>query len=300
VTSKVSVIVLNWNGYDDTAACLCSLRQIRYENLEVVVVDNGSTDDSASRLRGEFAEVKFIETGKNLGFAGGCNVGIRHAFAEGADFVWLLNNDTTVDSGALQAMADKANSDSRIGAVGSAIYSMDEPELMQSWGGGRVNFWLGRSGHFLEPVPDSKIDFITGASMLMRRQAVDDIGLLDEEFFMYWEDTDYCFRLRQSKWRIAVAGESKIRHKQCSSVGKGSVRQDAYFNASAARFFDRHARLPMLSLWMGVATRIAKRVLMGDWERIRAVWDGARRREVAGSNGRSRPATSLEVNKWRP
>ena len=280
MTPRVSVILLNWNGYHETAACLSSLRHLRYGNYEVTVVDNGSTNDSASRLRDNHPWVRLIETGRNLGFAGGCNVGIGYALAHGADFVWLLNNDTVVDGHALQAMVETAQSDPLIGAVGSAIYSMDEPASIQAWGGGYVNFWLGRSRHFLKQVPDHSIEFITGASLLISRAAIESIGLLDEEFFMYWEDADFCFRLRHAKWRLAVAGQSKVWHKSSASVGNKSARMDAYFNASAACFFQKHAPMPTFSTWVGGLLRLTKRAIRGDWERTRAVWAGITQRST--------------------
>jgi GT2 family glycosyltransferase len=270
--SRVYIIVLNWNGFADTSACLSSLRHLHYSDYEVIVVDNGSTDDSVSQLRNEFSWITLIETGKNLGFAAGCNAGIRYALAHGGDFVWLLNNDTKVDSEALQALADIARRDSRIGAVGSAIYCMNEPERIQAWGGGYVNFWLGRSRHFLKPISNDQIEFITGASMLISRQAIESIGLLDDGFFMYWEDADYCFRLRRKNWKLAVDAQSKIWHKSSSSVGAKSARMDSYFNASALRFFKKHAPVPTYSIWVGGLLRLAKRLILGDWERTRAVW----------------------------
>lgn len=272
---KVHIILLNWNNYKDTAACLNSLQGLRYDNGEVVIVDNASTDDSVSRLRSEFPRVKIVANPHNLGFSGGCNAGIRYAVGHSTDFVWLLNNDTIVDPDALQALVDLAQTDRRIGAVGSAISYMDAPQHLQSWGGGYVNFWLGRSRHFLAPVSDDRIEFITGASMLIPKEALENIGLLDEEFFMYWEDADYCFRLRKANWRLAVAGRSKLRHEQFGSVGKGSARLDSYFNASAVRFFRKHSPFPWISIWVGVATRLVKRVLTGDRERVAAILRGA-------------------------
>jgi GT2 family glycosyltransferase len=274
--ANVHIIILNWNGFADTAVCLSSLRQLHYDHYKVTVVDNGSTDDSVSRLRNEFSWITLIETGKNLGFAAGCNVGIRHALAEGANFVWLLNNDTKVDPTALQALIETANTDPLIGAVGSAIYCMDRPERIQAWGGGYVSFWRGRSRHFQTPVSDQRVEFITGASLLISRQALESVGLLDEKFFMYWEDADFCFRLRRANWRIAVARGSKIWHKQSASVGEKSARLDAYFNASAARFFSRHAPVSWFSLWVGALGSIAKRMFRGDWKRSRAIWNGAK------------------------
>ena len=273
--SKVHIVVLNWNGWSDTSACLSSLQQLHYGNYRVIVVDNGSTDDSVERIRKGFPWADLIETGKNLGFAGGCNAGIRQGLAQGADFIWLLNNDTVVDPGALQALVNKAKTDPRIGAVGSAIYCMEDREHLQCWGGGYISFLLGKGWHYLEPVQDEKLQFITGASLLLPRGAIKEIGVLDEGFFMYWEDGDYCFRLRRAGWRLAVAGNSNVWHRGSAFVGSKSAKIDTYFNASAARFFQKHAWAPGVPLWTGVALRLAKRAVLGDWERVRAVWAGA-------------------------
>lgn len=277
--STVGIVVLNWNGWRDTVECLASLEKLTYRNFRVIVVDNGSTDDSVSKIRDLFPAATVIETEKNLGFAGGCNVGIRHVLENGAAYVWLLNNDTTVDAEALGAMVEMADGDVKLGAVGSAIYSKAEADRLLAWGGGYINFWLGRSRHFLGSVPNDRIEFLTGASLLLRRAALESVGLLDEGFFMYWEDGDYCFRLRQAGWNLAVAGDSLVWHKEQGSVGKKSALLDAHFNRSAKRFFARHAPVPFISISAGIGLRIAKRVLTGDWERAQAVWAAGRKEQ---------------------
>jgi GT2 family glycosyltransferase len=276
VQPNVAIVILNWNGWPDTVLCLASLQKLEYSNCHALVVDNGSTDDSAARIREQYPEVEVIELGRNVGFAAGCNAGIARAMRQHADHIWLLNNDTTVDFNALRSLVDKAESSPEIGAVGSAIYFADQPDRLQAWGGGKITFWLGRSRHFLKPVPDDRIDFITGASLLLSATASEELGPLDENFFMYWEDADYCFRLRRAGWKLAVAGDSKVWHKGSASVGPKSARMDAYFNASAARFFHAHAPVPAFTLWTGVALRILKRIFAGDWDRARAVWQSVR------------------------
>jgi len=247
----------------------------------LVVVDNGSTDDSVVQIRQAFPDVAIFEAEKNLGFAGGCNLGTRRALQEGAEYVWLLNNDTTVDPGALAAMVEMADADAKLGAVGSAIYSTAEADRLLAWGGGYINFWLGRSRHFLTSVPNDKIEFLTGASLLLRRAALESVGLLDEGFFMYWEDGDYCFRLRQAGWTLGVAGDSLVWHKEQGSVGKKSPLLDRHFNRSAKRFFTKHAPIPFISIWAGIGLRIAKRMVLGDWKRVRAVLAGVTRQKPA-------------------
>ena len=261
----VDIILLNWHGWQDTIACLDSLASLDYNNYRVLVVDNGSTDDSVARIRAAHPEVPIIETGRNLGFSGGCNVGIRRALEEGADYVWLLNNDTTVDSQALTAMVNVAHYDQKIGAVGSVLYYMDSPKEIQAWGGGGISFWFGRSHHYLTPVSNAKLHYLTAASILIRRSALKDVGLLDEKtFFMYWEDTDYSFRLRKAGWRLAVAEQSIVLHKEHAATGKGSPLLDFYFNESAVCFFQRHALLPFWPISVGVLGRLTKRVLRGN------------------------------------
>ena len=272
----VYIILLNWNGWRDTLECLHSLGSLSYTNWRILVIDNGSADDSVARLRSAYPGIRLIENGKNLGFAKACNVGIREALREGAEYVWLLNNDTVAEANSLRALVERAGQGERIGAVGSVLYYIDQPESVQAWGGGYINFWLGHSRHFTSRVSEQKIDFITGASLLLSRRALDEVGLLDERFFMYWEDADWAFRLKRAGWTLAVAEKSVIWHKESSAVGRRSPRLDTYFNTSAVRFFRKHAPVPLVSVWSGVGLRLLKRMIFRDWGRVQAVWRGVR------------------------
>jgi GT2 family glycosyltransferase len=276
----IYILVVNWNNWKDTSDCLASLRRLDYSHYRVLLLDNGSTDGSVPRIRESFPEVEIAELGANLGFAKGNNVGMRIALGRGADFVWLLNNDTTVDPMALGALLRTADCDRRAGAVGSVIYSFEDPEQIRIWGGGHIDFLLGRSICFPQHVVNENVQYITGASLFLRRQAVEQVGLLDEEFFMYWEDADYGFRLRRSGWRLAVAADSKVWHKEQGSVGKKSVLMDAYFNRSAVRFFRKHASLPLVPVGFSLTQRFARWVLMGDLARVGAVWTAVRQPET--------------------
>ncbi|HUZ47369.1 MAG TPA: glycosyltransferase family 2 protein [Terriglobia bacterium] len=272
----VYIILLNWNGWPDTLQCLESLGNLAYTNYRILVIDNGSTDDSVERLRNSDHGIRLMENGENLGFAKACNVGIREALREGAEYAWLLNNDTVVGPSALRALVGRAEQDRRVGGVGSVVYYLDKPEQVQAWGGGYVNFWLGHSRHFTSRVSEQKVGFITGASLLLSGRALSEIGLLDEQFFMYWEDADWAFRLKRAGWRLAVAEKSVVWHKESAAVGRSSPRLDTYFNTSAVRFFRKNAPLPMFSVWSGVGLRLLKRMIFRDWVRVRAVWRGVR------------------------
>jgi alpha-1,3-rhamnosyl/mannosyltransferase len=140
--AAVYIILLNWNSAADTLRCLRALTLLRGVPARVVVVDNGSGPADLARLRSGIAHwglaVELVETGENLGFGGGCNVGIRLALGRGAEFVWLLNNDAVPHPDALQAMLRVMERDQKVAAVGSVIYDLERPERVQTWGGGRV------------------------------------------------------------------------------------------------------------------------------------------------------------------
>jgi GT2 family glycosyltransferase len=276
LTRKAYVLVLNWNNWEDTNDCLASLKSLDYDDWKLIVIDNGSTDGSVGRIRERFPEVEIMELGDNCGFAKGNNAGIRVALERGAEYVWLLNNDTTVDPNSLSALVKRAETDPKIGAVGSAIYYAREPERLQVWGGGNIDFWLGRSRHFIRPVADRRIQYLMGASLLLRRPILKSLGLLDEGFFMFWEDSDYGFRLRKAGLILAVAPESKVLHKGSGSFENGSVLLDAYFTRSAARFFRKHAAFPLFAFGVSVARRSLKRIILGRWNNLQAVWSAAR------------------------
>ena len=238
------------------------------------MVDNHSSDDSVAQILQAHPTLTVLQTGANLGFGGGCNVGIRHALIQGADYVWLLNNDTLVEADTLSAMARTMAQSSAIGAVGSVIYDMDEPTRVQVWGGGQVQRWLGRARPLRAPGEPA---FISGASMLLRADALRQVGLFDEQrFFMYWEDTDLGFRLRARGWTLAVAPQSRVWHRLSASLGQGSAQLDAYFICSAVRFLRLHAPCPPLAIASLASTLLLKRALLGHWHRVRAVWQGLR------------------------
>src|ERR1700683_5008501 len=178
----VSCVVLNWNGWRDTVECLDALRDCTYPQLTVIVVDNGSSDDSVTRIRAAHPDVLLLESGKNLGFAGGNNIGIRHALAHQADCVWLLNNDTKPAPDALSALVAKVLTDKRIGAVASICYYADAPSRVEAWAGARVNLWVVYGRNSTQPQSDDWFHSLNGASMLVTRAAIEDAGLLDEAF----------------------------------------------------------------------------------------------------------------------
>jgi len=269
---RVDVVVLNWNGWRDTLACVESLQQVDYPNSHLIVVDNGSTDESVAKLLLHRPALELIQTGANLGFGGGCNVGMRLALERGADYIWLVNSDATVEHQALSEMVAVAESNPQVGAVGGVLLEADGADQIQLWGGGKVQFWSGRSDHFKKP---GTLDFVSGACMLLRREALQDVGLFDDQsFFMYWEDTDLCFRLRKAGWGLAVADHSRVWHKQSASLGQGSPLLDTYFTRSGIRFMRRYAPVAWVSVLAMMGRMLAKRVIKAQMGRVKAVIQG--------------------------
>jgi GT2 family glycosyltransferase len=266
------VVVLNWNRWPDTLACLASLQHQDYPSFKVLVVDNDSTDDSVKQIKAAMPGIELVQSGANLGFGGGCNVGIKRALAEGSDYVWLINSDSTADAHALSALVDVAEKNLALGSVGSVVYEVDTPTQIQLWGGGRVRLCCGQSRHQTAAGP---LDFISGASVLLRRDALEAVGIFDQAaFFMYWEDTDLGFRLRQGGWQLAVAQDSRVWHRQSASLGKGNPLLDEYFTRSGVRFLRRHAPVPLASISLMLGMMLAKRLLAGQLRRAQAVVKG--------------------------
>lgn len=277
MTAKLAyVVVVNWNGWRDTAISLESTRKLDYPQFKVVVVDNGSTDDSVERIRESFPEVHLIETGANLGFSKGNNAGIRYALAQGAEYVWLLNNDAEADPHALTAMVRAAEQDSRVGAVGSLVYHFGDRGRLQAYGGGWANLWTGRSSEFTQPVPQASVQYITGASLLMTRAALERSGMLDERFFLYFEDTELGFRYRKDGWRLAVAEDARVFHRSNTTSG-GTIRSRARSNAKINRtfsllhFLNMHSPSFLVSVGLSTAMRTGSRFLRGDWREVRDI-----------------------------
>ena len=216
---RVAVIVLNWNGCEDTLACLTSLSAVNYYPLDVILVDNGSTDGSLEAVRASFPAVTVLETGENLGFAEGNNVGLRHALACGADYVLLLNNDTEVAPDFISALVDAVESTPQAGVAGPTIYYFDRPTII--WSAGGVIDWRRGDSHMMGLDEEDKgqydaireVDFVTGCALLVRREAVERAGVLDSRFFIYYEETEWCVRVARAGYRILHVPQARVWHK---------------------------------------------------------------------------------------
>jgi len=226
---KVYIIILNWNGMKDTIECLDSVSRLEYSNFEVIVVDNCSSDDSVESIRRKFPQAILFENSKNLGFTGGNNVAMKYAMSVGADYVWLLNNDTVVEPDSLAKLVDEAEQSPEIGLVSPVIYCYDSPEKVQ-YMGAYADF-----AHFtntnvvdVKELYDSQIRnnlVLWGTALLIKKNVIETIGYLSEKYFAYLEDSDYSFRALKANYRASVRLDAHILHKGSQSTGRHSPIQ---------------------------------------------------------------------------
>ena len=268
----VYVVVLNWNGAADTIACLKSLALLNGDLPKVLVCDNASTDDSWAKLQAyadsqQALDIQLIQTGANLGFAGGNNVGLRVALSDPEmTFVWLLNNDTEVAPEALRALRAYMSLHPQVGVSGSTLLYMHDRERIQAVGG-RYNFWLGISKHVLGHAPYSAavcrsvdpadLDYVVGASMFIRRSVLETVGLLSEDYFLYWEEIDWASRMRRDMptLRLGYAPDSLVYHKEGASTGANDWQEkvrtnfaDYFFITSRLKFTRKYGVLHSVSV----------------------------------------------------
>jgi len=216
---KVSIIVLNWNGLEDTIECMESLSKITYPNYDVIVVDNGSEGNDVGVLRDRFGGyIQIIENDKNYGFAEGNNIGMRHALKGEAEYVLLLNNDTIVAPDFLAELIRVAESAARIGILGPKVYFYHEPNRIW-FAGGRISLFATSSVQGYRQVDKGqfdkvdRVDFVTGSCMLIKRTVLETIGLLDPLYFFAFEDVDLCLRSIRAGLINVFVPNSKIWHK---------------------------------------------------------------------------------------
>lgn len=223
---KISIIIINWNGIKDTIECISSLTNLEYSNYEIIVVDNNSEENDKNSLiilAKENPRLKLIFNSENLGFAGGNNVGIVDAIKNRANYILLLNNDTVVEKDFLLPLLRVFEQYPSTGIVAPKINYYDHPDIIWS-AGGNISKIKG-SGFALSNINERKIcnlekevTFVSGCCMLIKKDVFDRVGLLDENYFLYLEDTDFCFRTIKAGYKIFVSYKSKIYHKVSRST----------------------------------------------------------------------------------
>ncbi len=240
LSPSVFILLLNYRGAEDTLACLESLRGLNYPNYRIVVIDNASGDGSVEKFRVAQSQYDFhlIESAENLGFSGGNNLGIEYAIEQGGDYVWLLNNDTTVDGSALMYLVEQ--SEKTGGLVGSLLLY---PDRTYQQVGTRIKWLTGQTRGVPErEIQDGmEVDCLSGASMLIPTKLVRRIGMLDESYFLYFEDGEFCLRAKKLNYPCTVALRSRVFHKEGASTGKRSLRTQYYYQRNRLKMLMRYA-----------------------------------------------------------
>lgn len=245
--TEIAVIILNWNGLEDTLQCLESLNAIKYRNYEVILIDNGSSDNSVACLSSQYSNITIIENKENFGFAEGNNVGIRRALASNTRYILLLNNDTIVEPHFLTELIEVAENDPKIGIIGPKIVYDSDPEKIWSVGG-RANLFFGvflnkGKHHSATSCTGIKtVDYVSGCALLIKTEVIKKVGLLDKDFFLFLEDTDWNFRAHLQNYRSVVNCDAIVLHKSAASRRTAPDLVYYYFARNSLLFLKKHGR----------------------------------------------------------
>ncbi len=282
--AKAFIIILNYNTWPDTVGCLESVFKTNYENYEVVVVDNKSENDSVEKLREWQAKKNnrftLLTSDKNMGFAGGNNLGLKFALEKNDfEYVWLLNNDTVVAEDALSALVERAKQlksfGKKPGILGGKVLMYGEKERIQSFGG-RYNKWLAtvRQAGSLKREDavreqDLKVDYVNGAAMFVTKEYLKDVGLMDERYFLYFEELDWTLAGKKKGFETAVCSECRVYHKHGKTLGSGltalkrSELADYYGIRNRIVFTRKHYPEALFTVYLGLVGVFLKRLLIG-------------------------------------
>ncbi len=235
---KVFIIILHYGEVKDTMECLSSLGGLAYPNFEVVVVDN-DPENRLEELNFKYPCIKLVN-GENLGFAGGNNAGIKYALDRKADYILLLNNDTVIEPDFLKILVGAGEKNEEIGILGPIIYKLGTKE--PHFAGGKINWLYTKAEHR----PGAE-DYITGACLLIKRKVIERIGLMPEDYFLYFEDAEWCLKARRAGFFCKVVPEAKIWHKVSKNTKECSFFYIYYHYRNSLIFCRRNAPIPMRS-----------------------------------------------------
>jgi GT2 family glycosyltransferase len=275
-TPHVAVLIVSYRGREDTLECLRSLQAVTYSDWSVWLVDQASGDGTVEAVRENFPAVTVIDSAVNDGFAGGNNRGARAALNAGCDYLFLLNNDTVVAPDILDLLVAHCEENPRIGVAGPLMFYFDQPDIVWSAGGE-----IGPRGEsrmigqgvvrdkFDTPPPPYAVDFIVGCGLLTRRAVWERVGALDDRYFLYYEEADFCAAARRAGWGIETVPEARLWHKISRSTGIESDLTLYYMRRNALLYLERNAPH-------------ARAAAIADTLRLAAVWmvRGERRRPV--------------------
>ncbi len=283
---NVISVILNTNRRMDTLDCLESLQLTAYPNHQAIVLDNGSADGSVHSIRAAFPQTQIIELAENHGYAGNNNIGIAAALVRGADWVFVLNEDTIVAPDCIAKLVEVGESDERIGIVGPMVYHYNEPQMIQSAGGMLGRHWesvhLAQNqwdhGQFASPHP---VDWISGCAILVRRAVIEQVGVLDDRFFYYWEETEWCLRSAKARWRIVHVPDAKLWHKGVQRDYRPKPSVTYYSTRNHLLLLSKHqAPFVVRSMaWFQILRTLTSWTIKPKWRSMRehrnAMWRGA-------------------------
>lgn len=282
----VWAVVLVYGGEEVTAACIDSLLASDYRALRILLVDNASPDGAGERLRDRYPQVAYLQTGANLGYAGGNNRGVARALEQGAAYVLVLNNDTVVERDCVARLVETARTQERVGIVAPKILYFDLPDRIW-FGGGRFSPARAMGVHLREMTPDERpavphveeITFATGCGFLMPADIARTMPLFDEQFFMYCEDAELSLRLRRAGYRLLYQPAARVYHRE-PPVPRPSPFQIRLRDRNRRRIVARHYglvdRLRFAAFFYpSRVVRLAQHLLRGEWPHVRAIIDGA-------------------------
>jgi len=255
---KVFVVILNWDGKDCLASCLRSVFALDYRNFEVVVVDNASRDGSVEEVKKSFSRAHFILNAENLGFAAGMNVGIRFALSKGAEYVWILNNDTECERKALSEIVFAADTYEKPAFFSPRILTpRGEPWFL----GGKIDYFRMRAEHISNPEVLSMeavypTGYLSGCALFFSRKAIGTVGLFDEGYFLYYEDTDLSVRAEKKGFDLLVVPKSTVIHREKSEE---NLEKTYWLVRSGLRFFKTHTPMSIRPwMWIYISLRRIK------------------------------------------
>jgi GT2 family glycosyltransferase len=234
---KVAIIVLNYNGKKTLLETLQSLSELNYQNKEILVVDNASEDDSFLSAQEQYPQFRFLGLERNGGFAWGMNRGIEDALERGASYIWLFNYDAVAKQDSLMPLVVEAKKNKDEVLLSPVIYT----DADQVWfSGGRVNYWRMRGVHEKESLSSSKeTEFLTGCALFIPKKVIERVGLLDERFFLYYEDVDFSLRAKKEGIKRIVVPAAQVVH---SEESQSSPNKIYFLVLSGLLFFDKHKK----------------------------------------------------------
>jgi GT2 family glycosyltransferase len=232
----VHVIVVNYNGLKYLRACLSSIERQTYQNFETIVIDNASTDNSEEYIRQYFPKITLIQASRNLGFAEGNNLAIKSTLDQKADYIFLVNNDTELESDLVEKLIRTAERDDSIGIVGPAVFDLKNKESLQEMGMAIDKF--GYALALKSSLNKDCVFFVSGCAMMIKSELILKIGIFDESYFMFAEDLDLCWRSWLAGYKIIVNENARIYHASGGSISGGIIKSSIY-KTTAKRVFLR-------------------------------------------------------------